>query len=188
MRNIYRKEYSSLYRGIVEDNNDPEGLGRCKIRVPSIHGQLNYPVSMLPWARPVVLSPVKEGRGSVNLPDNGDIVWVLFEGSNKEFPIYLGGTYATGEIAIDPDIVDFYIEDNSNISYHRKEKKYKISIGDNQVEVSAEGVKIIGNTEIDGDISVKGSVNISGNLSVGGTTTLSNLIITGSCNKECDCP
>ena len=35
------EEFPKLYRGIVEDNKDPKKLGRCRVRVPSIHGSLD---------------------------------------------------------------------------------------------------------------------------------------------------
>lgn len=140
----YNREYPCLYRGVVEKNIDPENLGRCKIRVPSVHGSLDYSVDMLPWARPLVLSPVKSGRGSVNLPDKGDIVWVFFEGANKEFPIYLGGTYAKGEIDVSNDRVDFYIEKEDRFSYDRKKRRYDITVGPNaHVKVYPDTVQLI---------------------------------------------
>ena len=142
MQNPYIKNYPSIYRGIVEDNKDPKNLGRCKIRVPSVHGELTYPIDILPWARPVVLSPVKKSRGSVNLPDVGDIVWVLFEGSDKDFPVYFGGTYATGDVEVDNNIVDFYIEGNDKISYNRSSHTYDIKIGDRHILVSPELITI----------------------------------------------
>jgi len=177
----YSRQCPSLYRGIVESIEDPENLGRCKIRVPSIHGELTYPIDILPWARPLVLSPVGKDdsgkvRGSVNLPDKGDIVWVFFEGAVKEFPVYLGGTYAKGELEIDQDIVDFYIEGDSKISYHRKENYYMIQIGDTKVRVSKGLIELLGDTKITGDLTVSG------------TATFNNIIINGSCNRECDCP
>lgn len=168
----YNREYPCLYRGVVEDNIDPEHLGRCKIRVPSVHGSLNYPVRMLPWARPLVLSPVKNERGSVNLPDKGDIVWVLFEGANKEFPIYLGGTYAKDELDVSNDRVDFYIEKEDKISYERIKRIYDITIGPNaHITVSPERIclKIDPDTSI---IAIPGTINLkTGNKSISLNTT-----------------
>lgn len=157
IKNPYIRNYPGLYRGIVESNIDPEGLGRCKVRVPSVHGELTYPVDILPWARPLVLSPVKSNRGSVNIPDTGDIVWILFEGSNKDFPIYLGGTYATGDVEINNDRVDFYIENDARISYYRTNESYEINVGESRIIVSKEGIHIEGDVTIDGEI--KGSIS-----------------------------
>ena len=30
-----------IYRGVVEDNKDPEKMGRCKIRVYGVHSEKN---------------------------------------------------------------------------------------------------------------------------------------------------
>ncbi len=158
MQNPYIKNYPSIYRGIVEDNKDPKNLGRCKIRVPSVHGELTYPIDILPWARPVVLSPIKKSRGSVNLPDVGDIVWVLFEGSDKDFPVYFGGTYATGDVEVDNNIVDFYIEGNDKISYNRSSRTYDIKIGDRHIVISPDLITIKGNVLIEGDVEVSGGI------------------------------
>lgn len=162
MNSSYTRNYPSIYRGIVEDNIDPENLGRCKIRVPAVHGDLTYSAKILPWARPIVLSPVHENRGSVNLPDIGDIVWVFFEGSDKEFPIYFGGTYATGDIEVDNDRVDFYIEDNTHISYSRESRSYNIEIGTSQFTVSPEGIHIKGNISVEGNIVATGDITGAG--------------------------
>lgn len=151
--------YHSLYRGIVEDNIDPENLGRCKIRVPSIHGELKYPINILPWARPLVTTPVSKGKGSVNIPDVGDIVWVIFEGSIKDFPVYLGGTYARDELDINNNRVDFYIEGDTNISYDRLNKEYTIKVGNNSFKISNEGVTIKGKLIVEGNIVYKELIN-----------------------------
>lgn len=176
MDSAYSRSFPYLYRGVVESNIDPENMGRCKIRVPFIHGELTYPVDILPWARPIVLSPVGANRGSVNIPEIGDIVWVFFEGAVRDFPVYIGGTYGRGELHTDPNVVDFYIEDDTKISYNRVTKDYSISIGDSKIQVSSDGISIVGDTII------KGDMNISG------TLTVSNLRILNSCNRECDCP
>ena len=182
VKSAYNREYPSVYRGIVEDNNDPKRLGRCKIRIPAVYGELTYPVSMLPWARPIALSPIGKTRGSANIPDVGDIVWVMFGGASRDYPIYMGGTYALGDLPIDPNRVDFYVDGSNHVSYDRTNKSYTISTPNSTIVVSPAGISMIGDTTINGDLQVRG------NLSVSGTTTVSNLVITGYCNKECNCP
>jgi hypothetical protein len=39
-----------MYIGIVVDNEDPEELGRCRIRIREIHGTDEVPDDKLPWA------------------------------------------------------------------------------------------------------------------------------------------
>jgi len=157
-KNAYTRTYSSIYRGIVEDNIDPENLGRCKIRVPSVHGELTYPVEILPWARPIVLSPISKERGSVHIPDKGDIVWVFFEGANRDFPVYIGGTYGIGDIEIKNDVIDFYIEKDNKISYNRSTNTYHIMIGNNSITVSPKNITIEGSVLVKGDMKVSGVI------------------------------
>lgn len=178
MGDIFNKDLSAVYRGVVEDNEDPEGLGRCRVRVPPIHGPLNYPVRALPWARPIVPSPVGREKGTINIPDIGDIVWVWFEGANRDYPVYLGGVYARDELGVSNDIVIFYTEKGDKISYNRVSRLYSIEVGESTIEISGGTIKLVGNTLVEGDLSV------SGNLTVSGNTTLNNLVILGSCNKE----
>lgn len=151
---MYDDKFPSIYRGVVENNIDPEGLGRCKVRVPALHGELNYPLEMLPWARPIVLSPVKNKRGTVNLPDKGDIVWVLFEGSDREFPVYLGGTYGKGEIGVGNNNVTFYIENDNSISFTRDSSTYDIKIGERHIIIDPKGITIKGDVLIEGNVHV----------------------------------
>lgn len=165
MRNSYEHNYDTIYRGIVESNKDPKGLGRCKVRVPALHGAMNYPTSVLPWARPIVLSPVNSKRGSVNIPDEGDVVWVVFEGSNRDYPLYIGGTYSTQDIKINDNIVDIYIENGNKISYDRESKIYTFSIGENSITLSESGITLAGNVSILGNLSVTGSIHSTGDIS-----------------------
>jgi phage baseplate assembly protein V len=160
--NPYIRSYPSIYRGVVEDNKDPNNLGRCKIRVPSVHGELTYPVDILPWARPIALSPISKERGSVNLPDVGDIVWVLFEGAEKDFPVYFGGTYATGDVEVDKNIVNFYIENDDKISYNRSSHVYDIKIGERHIRVSPDLITLKGDVCVEGDIIIKGDMIVDG--------------------------
>lgn len=153
-KSAYTRIYTSIYRGKVEINEDPKKLGRCKIRVPAVHGELTYSKDLLPWARPLVLTPVGTKKGSVNIPAVGDIVWVFFEEANRDFPVYLGGTYATtDEIDIDLDVIDFYIEEDVKFSYSRKDKTFTTRVGDTELIVSANGVTIQGNLTVTGTIS-----------------------------------
>ncbi len=68
--------------GIVEDNNDPKKLGRCKIRVFDIFDTIL--VDDIPWA-----SPHKDLNGnSINIPDKGKVVSVTFDSGNIYTPEY----------------------------------------------------------------------------------------------------
>ena len=90
-------DYNHFYRGIVVDNNDPQGKGRVKIRIPQIYGVSTDDVSFvatpnIPWATCAVL-PAGNDSGSFLPPNIGDTVFVTFEGGQSNYPIYFGGIY-----------------------------------------------------------------------------------------------
>lgn len=80
-----------LYRGIVEDIDDPDRLGRVKVRIWAIHGSSDRtPSSALTWAE--INEPGGGGYdyGSFNPPPVGSSVWVGFENAHQDYPVVLG--------------------------------------------------------------------------------------------------
>ena len=84
-------ESGKTYLGVVEDNNDPEKLCRCRIRVFDVHDGMDndntYTIKTenLPWAL-----PWKDLNGNVtNIPDLGKVVVVVFENGNHQNPEYI---------------------------------------------------------------------------------------------------
>jgi hypothetical protein len=72
------------YLGIVEDNEDPKKLGRVRARVVDVYGE-GIPTEDLPWA-----SPWKDLNGnSVNIPERGKVVTVVFEQGNVYHPEFI---------------------------------------------------------------------------------------------------
>ena len=93
-----------IYRGIVEDNNDPEKAGRVRIRIFSIHSDnTNYiPTDTLPWAVPAT-SITSFGGGLRNIghykvPDIGSHVFVFFEAGDHNFPVYFAASPAIEDV------------------------------------------------------------------------------------------
>lgn len=84
------------YRGKVEDNADPLGLGRVQVSVPSVLGEVTRAWAMpcVPYAGP--------GVGLFLVPPIGANVWVEFEGGESDFPIYAGCFWSEGEVPADP--------------------------------------------------------------------------------------
>jgi hypothetical protein len=71
------------YIGIVEDNEDPKKIGRCRIRVIDIFDDI--PKDDIPWA-----SPWKDLNGNeFNVPEKGKIVTVVFDSGNVYKPEYV---------------------------------------------------------------------------------------------------
>lgn len=155
-----------LYRGIVLDNKDPMNLGRCRIKVPSIHGNRDVPVNFYPWSRGISVLPVNSNSGSSYVPEIGDIVWVLFEGGDKDSPVYFGGTRGTVDEPAPIDEIILYQEDDNKLSYNKNKKEFNINIGNNSITLNSEGVFIQADT-IDlssNDINLTGSVNVNGDI------------------------
>jgi len=76
------------YRGTVVERNDPEQLGRLRLRV---HGQLGDVVTG--WAFPV--SPYAgAGHGFFFVPQIDDLVWVEFAEGDLEQPLWTGAGWA----------------------------------------------------------------------------------------------
>lgn len=92
------------YRGTVVDRNDPEQLGRLRLRVPGLLGD-----AVTGWAWPV--SPYAgAGYGFLFVPRAGDIVWVEFAEGDLEQPLWTGGGWARpgGTPELPADALDGY--------------------------------------------------------------------------------
>jgi Type VI secretion system/phage-baseplate injector OB domain len=93
--------FFATYAGTVEATNDPERVGRLKVRVPLIYGPSNaneaISVSDLPWAPPAGLPAGGSANsgGLVWLPEVGDHVWVRFLDGEPEKPIWEWGAQDT---------------------------------------------------------------------------------------------
>ena len=92
-------EYFGKYRGEVENNLDPLGLGRVQVSVPDVlgDGQLAWAMPCLPGAGP--------GVGLFTIPPTGAKIWVEFERGDPGYPIWCGGFWATGDtpVAMGPE-------------------------------------------------------------------------------------
>lgn len=72
------------YRGKVQENNDPQRLGRIRALVPAVTSDvLNWAMPCVPYAGPQ--------EGFLMLPPVGANVWVEFEGGDLNYPIWSGG-------------------------------------------------------------------------------------------------
>lgn len=86
-----------IYRGIVENNNDPMMLGRLKIRIHGVHTQNKtkqdidgIPTDEIPWAEPAtsITEGGVSGFGVWSVPLQGSHVFVFFESGNILRPRY----------------------------------------------------------------------------------------------------
>lgn len=87
---------NGFYRAVVEENNDPEKLGRVRVRIWGLHSEKKnktltdgIPTNELPWAEPCL--PIHEGisgYGIFGVPLQGSHVMVFFENGHIEQPRY----------------------------------------------------------------------------------------------------
>lgn len=76
-----------FFIGIVEDNLDPKRIGRVKIRIPFVFGDIS--TDDLPWAK-----PEKDPNGNqFIIPEVGKVVNVIFEDGNPYKPEYISAEH-----------------------------------------------------------------------------------------------
>ena len=76
------------WTGVVEDRNDPEKLGRCRVRI------ILLPTSDLPWALPLqsITSAATSGLGQTPVgivPGTWVVGWFL-DGEEAQRPLIIG--------------------------------------------------------------------------------------------------
>lgn len=82
-----------LYKGLVEDNQDPQKRGRVKVRVPAFYGDsTQVSTEELPWAL-VAMQGASPLAGSFIVPEVGTNVLVMFEAGSVTNPIVIGSFY-----------------------------------------------------------------------------------------------
>ena len=81
------------YRAQVTDNNDPDDLGRIKVKVPRVLGDQESG-----WALPAFIYGGASEQGLFALPDIGAGVWIEFEGGDLSYPVWTGTWYTSGAI------------------------------------------------------------------------------------------
>lgn len=130
-----RVKVQGTYKGRVENNRDPKGIGRVQVRVPTLHGmsESDYPEQEsheylknddLPWAYPMGSNGGGYDHGSFIIPDIGDYVWVMF-GQDESTIIYSGGSFGT--------------DTKNSKTYGHGVHTYTSSVGENETPVDTYG-------------------------------------------------
>lgn len=90
------------YRGVVTDNQDPNGIGRVRVKVQDVLGEKESG-----WAMPS-LPYAGDGVGLYLIPPKDAFVWIEFEHGDPEYPIWTGcfwlSEFSVPEGASGPDI------------------------------------------------------------------------------------
>lgn len=78
------------FLGIVVDPQDPEFVGRCKLRVIGVHDDIGD--EALPWAFPfghsVFAGGESKGAGAISIPKKDTKVRVTFQNGDIHFPVW----------------------------------------------------------------------------------------------------
>ncbi len=82
--------YYGKYRGLVEDNKDPENRGRLRLRIPSVLGK----DVVSGWALPCAPYGGMPDQGFFFIPEEQAGVWVEFEEGNLDYPVWVGTFWA----------------------------------------------------------------------------------------------
>lgn len=98
------KRYYSFYRAEVLDNEDPEGLGRLKIKCRAIFRDEEPDLWVIP--KGVMAS---NGAGFYMLPQKGDFVYLMFEEGDVRFPVWEYGWWLQGKGVKDIDVNKYSI-------------------------------------------------------------------------------
>ena len=115
---------NGIYRGVVEDRNDPEKAGRVKVRVFGVHSERReksniegIPTDELPWAEPAMglIEGSISGFGLWSVPLQGSHVFVFFEAGHIMQPRYFAtvpGIPSTGSTIETASYLGFVDPDN----------------------------------------------------------------------------
>ena len=150
-----RGRYFGKYRGLVEDVNDGENLGRIIAQVPEVYGE-----EYSPWALPSVPFAGKN-HGFVVLPEVGDGVWIEFEAGDPSRPIWTGCWWASEEmpdsagtqtrvlatsaghqVILDDQESKVQLLHSGGAEITLTDSEIKLKIGSTQLVLSASGVNI----------------------------------------------
>jgi len=85
-------QFFGKYRGRVENNVDPQNLGRLQVSAPAVLGG-----GIWSWAMPCT-PYAGAGVGFHAVPPLGANVWVEFEAGDANYPIWSGCFWGAGEL------------------------------------------------------------------------------------------
>ncbi len=80
-----KDKYFGKFRAVVKVTDDPEKLGRIKVKCPDIYGK-----SMSPWAWPCLPYGGVNDNGMFFIPEKESGVWIEFEQGCPTNPIWTG--------------------------------------------------------------------------------------------------
>jgi uncharacterized protein involved in type VI secretion and phage assembly len=164
---------STLVAAVVDDLDDPQGLGRVRVKFPHLDEELSN------WAR-LVSAGAGHDRGNFFRPERGDEVIVAFEHDDPRRPYVLGGVWSVPDPppadkkAVDNDLRQIVTRSGHIVRFDDGKGAERIEIiasgGDQEIVLDTTG-KRIEVTAKQGDVVVEASsgdvtVKCSGSLKV----------------------
>jgi uncharacterized protein involved in type VI secretion and phage assembly len=146
-------QFFGKYRGQVENNIDPQQMGRIQVSVSAVLGE-----GTLSWAMPCV-PYAGSGVGFFAIPPNGANVWVEFEGGDPDYPVWSGCFWGLGEVPALPAIAEMKVlkTDMGTITLNDLPGlggiKIETTLGA-KIEITAQGIEI--NNGLGGSITLMG--------------------------------
>jgi hypothetical protein len=105
------RKFYGLYRGRIEDIDDPDRVCRVKVRVWAVHGdKVRWPKTALPWAEVPDEGGGGYDFGSYDPYTIGSSVWLGFEMGDPDIPVIIGGF--RGEPLRDDDNPNVFLVDD----------------------------------------------------------------------------
>ena len=110
MLNAYGHGKSNFWYGVVEDINDPEKLGRIRVRVFGYHSnnKQDIPTAHLPWA--YVIQHIRSasingiGESPTGILQGSHVVGFFRDGCNSQEPIVMGTIGGIPQSNADPEL------------------------------------------------------------------------------------
>lgn len=125
--------YYSIYRGEVSDNNDPESLGRLRVKVPQIYGE-EVPEY---WAYPAGMGACGVDSGYFDIPGIGDAVYIQFEMGRSSKPVWMPGWWGKKGGAAEtpwnarrcpPDVATIRMKSGHRIEFRNKQGEERVLV------------------------------------------------------------
>lgn len=180
MYDLLNKDYdASMYRqfvGRIVDNNDPDKIGRCKIRVFGVFGP-EIPDNDLPWAIPE-FHYLGSSMGNFIVPPVDTIVRVHFDCGEIYLPIYTTKVLDKSNLPSQKDtdypdtMVMFTTDEGDYLTINRSSKvtTYNHNSG-TQIIIQEDGsveMNLVKDHKI--DVTGDAEVNVTGNAKIQGAT------------------
>jgi len=147
------------YKGEVTNVDDPEKLGRIKIKIVGLFGE-KFETN---WAMPKAILAGNDS-GEWMIPDIGDTVWVEFQFGDRNLPAWFGGFWTTKN---KPPT-----EAKKNVRLIKTKSGHLIMLDDDKKELTIKSVgdmKLIVAGNLDATIEGDANITAKKNVVVNGT-------------------